>query len=434
MYARVVVGEDDQNGGLWCSPSAKTSRPTSSACLAMVSVRLDALGLGRRTTGGRVLRDVADGEDSELHLALLGSCTYSMRLHAIVSNGCPARIYSRAIPGQFQHRLGGLREGDAVAPAVPGRVHRERMQLVQRDPLAASPPRSGAARSYAASTSSRNGQPKRASIARSVSRWPPCAAGSMSTTPSDDHSTLPFQRSPCIRAGGSSSSKAPAAITSAARRTSAASGGGRVRRPPRRSRGRAAPGRGRRTLPTTIRRPRAGTAADEERTVPSVGARAECASRRPRACGPGTAPNAAAATPIGARLVDALELDPARRDRRHADRPDPAGGREPGESGRLGLEEAVGGVGASLDDGLHPPSVPEWALAVRASARRRGCRSAPPPRGSARRLSRRRRASDRGRGRGRRRRLTVPSGPAGAGSVRPPGTFLPTTPFTDSVE
>jgi hypothetical protein len=38
MYARVVVGEEDQNGGLWCSPSAKTSRPTSSACWAMRSV------------------------------------------------------------------------------------------------------------------------------------------------------------------------------------------------------------------------------------------------------------------------------------------------------------------------------------------------------------------------------------------------------------
>ena len=49
-----------------------------------------------------------------------------------------------------------------------------------------------------------------ASIARSVSRWPPCAAGSMSTTPSGVHITLPLHRSPCSRAGGSSSSKSPA--------------------------------------------------------------------------------------------------------------------------------------------------------------------------------------------------------------------------------
>jgi len=48
--------------------------------------RLDPLGLGRGSTGRRVLRDVADREDSELHLALLGSSFYFMRLHAIVLN------------------------------------------------------------------------------------------------------------------------------------------------------------------------------------------------------------------------------------------------------------------------------------------------------------------------------------------------------------
>jgi hypothetical protein len=51
MYASVVVGDDDQNGGLWCSPSAKTSRPTSSACFAIVDRRADALGLARGVPG-----------------------------------------------------------------------------------------------------------------------------------------------------------------------------------------------------------------------------------------------------------------------------------------------------------------------------------------------------------------------------------------------
>jgi len=36
----MVVGLDGTNGGLWCSPSAKTSRPTSSAFLAMVRMFL----------------------------------------------------------------------------------------------------------------------------------------------------------------------------------------------------------------------------------------------------------------------------------------------------------------------------------------------------------------------------------------------------------
>ena len=40
MYARVVVGEDGTKGGLWCSPVANTSRPISSAFLAIVMVFL----------------------------------------------------------------------------------------------------------------------------------------------------------------------------------------------------------------------------------------------------------------------------------------------------------------------------------------------------------------------------------------------------------
>jgi hypothetical protein len=35
-----VVGDDGTNGGLWCSPVANTSRPTSSAFLAICTVAL----------------------------------------------------------------------------------------------------------------------------------------------------------------------------------------------------------------------------------------------------------------------------------------------------------------------------------------------------------------------------------------------------------
>jgi len=38
MCASSVVGLELKNGGLWCSPIAKTSRPTSSACLAIVTI------------------------------------------------------------------------------------------------------------------------------------------------------------------------------------------------------------------------------------------------------------------------------------------------------------------------------------------------------------------------------------------------------------
>ncbi len=40
MYPSMVVGDDGTNGGLWCSPVAKTSSPTSSAFSAMATMAL----------------------------------------------------------------------------------------------------------------------------------------------------------------------------------------------------------------------------------------------------------------------------------------------------------------------------------------------------------------------------------------------------------
>ena len=48
MYASSVVGEEETNGGLWCSPMAKTSSPTSSvfcAILTIASIRSASLGV-----------------------------------------------------------------------------------------------------------------------------------------------------------------------------------------------------------------------------------------------------------------------------------------------------------------------------------------------------------------------------------------------------
>ena len=97
------------------------------------------------------------------------------------------------------------------------------------------------------------------------------------------------------------------------------------------------------------------------------GARAECACARRVRPREGFAERACRRA-TRTHLVDALELDPARRDIGHRDRAHTAGGREPGEPGGLGLEEALGGVRASLEDGVHPPSVPDIA----ADARRAG--------------------------------------------------------------
>ena len=48
MFASSVVGDEEKNGGLWCSPIAKTSSPTSSARLAswtLASMRSASLGV-----------------------------------------------------------------------------------------------------------------------------------------------------------------------------------------------------------------------------------------------------------------------------------------------------------------------------------------------------------------------------------------------------
>ena len=56
MCARSVVGDDEKNGGLWCSPIANTSRPTSSARWAICTIawiRSASLGVAP-VTGFRV--------------------------------------------------------------------------------------------------------------------------------------------------------------------------------------------------------------------------------------------------------------------------------------------------------------------------------------------------------------------------------------------
>ena len=57
MCAKSVVGDDETNGGLWCSPIANTSRPTSSARRAICPIawiRSASLGVSP-ATGFRVM-------------------------------------------------------------------------------------------------------------------------------------------------------------------------------------------------------------------------------------------------------------------------------------------------------------------------------------------------------------------------------------------
>src|SRR5580692_2830181 len=57
MWASSVVGDDEKNGGLWCSPIANTSSPTSSVFCAIrtiASIRSASLGVSP-DTGSRVM-------------------------------------------------------------------------------------------------------------------------------------------------------------------------------------------------------------------------------------------------------------------------------------------------------------------------------------------------------------------------------------------
>lgn len=61
MAASRVVGLDEKNGGLWCSPTATTSRPTCSAFLAMVTkLRMRSASLGVRPVVGSRVTSLTD--------------------------------------------------------------------------------------------------------------------------------------------------------------------------------------------------------------------------------------------------------------------------------------------------------------------------------------------------------------------------------------
>src|SRR3712207_7270798 len=58
---RSVVGEEEKNGGLWCSPRAKTSSPTSSAFFAMVTIAwIRSASLGVRPLVGSVVMSLTE--------------------------------------------------------------------------------------------------------------------------------------------------------------------------------------------------------------------------------------------------------------------------------------------------------------------------------------------------------------------------------------
>ena len=115
MYARVVVGDDEKNGGLWCSPIANTSSPASSACFAIATasrIRCASLGVSP-VTGSRVMSltlirpNCMPGQV----VSLMRSPLLSMHLN--IHDGTQATPnYSRERRKPASHRETGFREVD----------------------------------------------------------------------------------------------------------------------------------------------------------------------------------------------------------------------------------------------------------------------------------------------------------------------------------
>ena len=107
---------------------AKTSRPTSSAFCAIATIALIRSRLGRRAAGGRVGGDVADGEDSELHVRFRSSIVESCvtRDNIVASSTIPVPPRSTLPPrhdveqrGVRDERRRGAAEDHRGALAVP---------------------------------------------------------------------------------------------------------------------------------------------------------------------------------------------------------------------------------------------------------------------------------------------------------------------------
>src|SRR6516165_10059628 len=126
MYASSVVGADEKNGGLWCSPIANTSSPTSSAFCAIrttASIRSASLGVSP-DTGSRVMSLTEKIPNCMPCLLRCPRRARYMRLHvSLAARGGglfrPGEVYdlrgTRAGPGGVQDGRGG--------DGVPG-VHR----------------------------------------------------------------------------------------------------------------------------------------------------------------------------------------------------------------------------------------------------------------------------------------------------------------------
>ena len=110
-----MVGADEKNGGLWCSPIANTSSPTSSAFCAIctiASIRSASLGVSP-DTGSRVMSLT---EKIPNCMASLPRSLRYMRLHVSLATG-GAGLFRRGRAGKVRAVEGPV--FPAIVPVDP---------------------------------------------------------------------------------------------------------------------------------------------------------------------------------------------------------------------------------------------------------------------------------------------------------------------------
>src|SRR5690606_17415999 len=98
----VVVGEEEKNGGLWCSPRAKTSRPTSSVFFAISTTALmRSCSVGVRPVVGSGVMSLTENTPNCMLILLVGLLTIqpSARLNGNLRRSIPPHHASRGICG-----------------------------------------------------------------------------------------------------------------------------------------------------------------------------------------------------------------------------------------------------------------------------------------------------------------------------------------------
>jgi len=114
MKPSIVVGDEGTNGGLWCSPVANTSRPTSSALSAMVTIaamRSASVGV-RPVVGSGVTSPTVKIPNCIVAPTVLPSCPPARTVTAYDNDSCTVNHLPRHTMGGCTRRPSGVRGAD----------------------------------------------------------------------------------------------------------------------------------------------------------------------------------------------------------------------------------------------------------------------------------------------------------------------------------